>query len=147
MRVLPKTDQDYPPMLLVRTHYGDDAAWQRLRTALDQPWVFDARDEEEGSVKEKILCVDAPEWADATPADILAALTASEDDEETEECGWDVVFLADRVGMEAAEVSLLAVSTDPEDTEPCRIPAVETPHEMHCNLALGNMDFSDFAEF
>ncbi|TXS44205.1 hypothetical protein EAO75_29810 [Streptomyces sp. uw30] len=69
-------------MLLVRTHYGDDDAWRRVRAALDQPWVFDEADEDEGRLKEVILCVDDPVWAEATPADILAALTAPEDGEE-----------------------------------------------------------------
>ncbi|MER5943550.1 hypothetical protein ABT121_40390 [Streptomyces sp. NPDC001928] len=147
MRVLPKTDESYPPMLLARTHYGDDDAWRRVRAALDQPWVFDEADEDEGRLKEEILCVDDPVWAEATPGDILAALTAPEDGEEPSECGWDVVFLADRAGMEGAEPTLLAVSTDAEETEqPFRIPALEVPHEMHCNLSLANMDFSDFVD-
>ncbi|MEU6084438.1 hypothetical protein [Streptomyces sp. NPDC047108] len=146
MRVLPKAHEGHPPMLLVRTHYGDDDAWRRVRDTLDQPWVFDERDGDEGRVKEEILCVDDPEWAEATPADILAALTAPERGDEPDDGGWDVVFLADRDGMEGTEPTLLAVSTDLEETEAIRIPALETPHEMHCNLALANMDFCDFAD-
>ncbi|MFL4906055.1 DUF6924 domain-containing protein [Streptomyces sp. MMS24-I2-30] len=44
MRVLPNTDEDCPPLLLVRTDFRDEAAWLRLRAALDQPWVFDANE-------------------------------------------------------------------------------------------------------
>jgi hypothetical protein len=56
-----------------------------------------------------------------------------------------VVFLADRTGMDHGKPSLLAVSTDPdEDTPPFRVLARVTPHEMHCNLTLANMDFFEF---
>ncbi|MFJ2259712.1 DUF6924 domain-containing protein [Streptomyces sp. NPDC087844] len=145
MRVLPKTDADYPPLLLVRTDYRDDDAWQRVLAALDAPWIFDEGDEDDGRLKEDILCVDDPAWADATPSDVLAALTAPEDGEAPAECGWPVVFLADHAGMEGPEPTLLAVSPDPEErTAPYRIPALETPHAMHCNLAIANMDFHEF---
>ncbi|MFE7075455.1 DUF6924 domain-containing protein [Streptomyces sp. NPDC057620] len=147
MRVLPKTDADYPPMLLVRTDYRDDDAWQRVLAVLDTPWVFDEGDEDNGRLKEDIVRVDDPAWADATPVDVLAALTApgEGDEEEAGECGWPVVFLADRASMEGPEPTLLAVSPDPEEqTAPYRIPALETPHEMHCNLAIANMDFDEF---
>lgn len=141
MRTLPRTDEDYPPMLVIRTDYRDDEGWQDVRAALDQPWVLDEHD----SVKEEILFVEDPAWADAEPAEILDALTASEEGGEPAECGWAVVFLADRAGMERGKPSLLAVSTDPEEeTPPFRILARVTPHEMHCNLAISNMDFSDF---
>ncbi|PSM44488.1 hypothetical protein C6Y14_05550 [Streptomyces dioscori] len=157
MRVLPKTDADYPPMLLVRTDYRDDDAWQRVLDALDKPWVFDEDDEDNGRSKEEIVRVDDPAWADATPADVLAALTApedrdsdgggDEDGEDAAESGWPVVFLADRASMEGPEPTLLAVSPDPEErTAPYRIPALETPHEMHCNLAIANMDFDEFGD-
>ncbi|MFF7331729.1 DUF6924 domain-containing protein [Streptomyces sp. NPDC008150] len=145
---MPRTDEDYPPMLVVRTDHRDDAAWQRVRNALDEPWVFDARDEDNGSLKEEIRFVDDPAWADASPDEILAALTASEDGEEPVECGWAVVFLADRTSMEGPRPTLLAVSTDPEEeTPPFRISASVTPHEMHCNLAIANMDFDDFEDW
>ncbi|MFE9607817.1 DUF6924 domain-containing protein [Streptomyces sp. NPDC006012] len=148
MRVLPKTDEEYPPLLLVRTDFRDETAWLRLRAALDQPWVFDEDAGDGGGLKEEILSVDDPQWAEATFADVLAALTAPEDGEEPSECGWDVVFLADAASMAGAEPTLLAVSTDPEEpTAPYRIPALGTPHAMHCNLALANMDFEEFEEF
>ena len=145
MRVLPRTDEDYPPVLLVRTDYRDDEAWQRVRAALDQPWVVDEEDEDNGSVTHEILAVEDPAWADADPAEILTTLTASEEGGEPDECGWAVVFLADRAGMESEKPTLLAVSTDPEEeTPPFRVSAQVTPHEMHCNLTIANMDFSDF---
>ncbi|MBU6530920.1 DUF6924 domain-containing protein [Streptomyces sp. NPDC057245] len=153
MRVLPKTDEDAPPILVIRTDYRDDEAWQRLKAALDEPWVFD-RNDEDGGLKEDILFVEDPSWTDADPADVLTALTAPEDGQqpdepdeldESDECGWAVVFLADRAGMRGTGPTLLAVSTDPEeDTPPFRVAARSTPHEMHCNLRLANMDFSDF---
>ncbi|WP_030380543.1 MULTISPECIES: DUF6924 domain-containing protein [unclassified Streptomyces] len=147
MRTLPRTDDDFPAMLVIRTHYGDDEGWQRVREALDEPWVFDEDDEDDEGVKGEILFVEDPAWEDAEPAAVLAALTAPEEGggEEPVECGWAVVFLADRVGMENARPSLLAVSTDPEEvTAPFRIAARVTSHGMHWNLALANMDFGDF---
>ncbi|MGW1299293.1 DUF6924 domain-containing protein [Streptomyces sp. NPDC002514] len=98
------------------------------------------------SLTEEILSVDDPEWAEATFADVLAALTAPEDGGEPSECGWDVVFLADAASMTGPEPTLLAVSTDPEEpTEPYRVPALGTPHALHGNLALATMDFEEFA--
>ncbi|MCF3964749.1 DUF6924 domain-containing protein [Streptomyces fuscigenes] len=151
MRTLPKTDEDYPPLLLVRTDYGDDAGWRRLRETLDHPWVFDERDGENGRLTEEILCVDDPRWEGAGVPEILAALAAAAaegggETAEDAECGWAVVFVADAAGVRAQVPTLLAVSPDPEETtEPYRIPALETPHAMHCNLALANMDFQDFS--
>jgi hypothetical protein len=145
VRVLPKTGDSSPPILLVRTDYRDDNAWRRVRAAVDQPWDLDEFGEEENTFKEEILCVDDPEWAEATPADVLAALAVPEDGEEPPECGWPVVFLADAAGMAGPVPTLLAVSTDPEETtEPYHVPALETPHKMHCNLLLANLDFDEF---
>lgn len=145
MPVLPKTDDDYPPMLVVRTDYRDDEAWRGVRAALDQPWVFDERDEDNGSLKEAITFVEDPAWADASADTVLAALTTPEGGGEPVECGWAVVFLADRAGMEGPQPTLLAVSTDPdEQTRPFHVSAAVTPHGMHCNLAIANMDFGDF---
>ncbi|CAL9534789.1 DUF6924 domain-containing protein [Streptomyces sp. enrichment culture] len=157
MRVLPKTDEDSPPILVIRTDYRDDEAWQRLKADLDEPWVFDRKDD---GHKEDILFVEDPSWTDADPADVLTALTVpedgqqpaesdesddSDDSDDSDECGWAVVFLADRAGMHGPRPTLLAVCTDPEeDTPPFRVAARSTPHEMHCNLQIANMDFSDF---
>ncbi|MGN5637102.1 DUF6924 domain-containing protein [Streptomyces sp. AC154] len=146
MPVLPKTDDSYPPLLLIRTDYQDCEGWQRVRAALDHPWIFDERyEDEQGRIKEDILCVDDRKWARATPAEILAALAAPEDGGAPTEIAWSVVFLADADSMRETQPTLLAVSTDPEeDTEPFRIAAQETPHAMHCNLTIGNMSFFDF---
>lgn len=145
MRALPEvTYLGYPPILLVRTDYRDDDAWRRVQAALDQPWG--AEHDPSRQVKEEILYVDDPQWADATPAEVLAALPAEVNDAESIQCGWAVVFLADAVAMEGTEPTLLAASTDPEETVgPFRVHARETPHKMHCNLNLGNLDFDEFA--
>jgi hypothetical protein len=147
MRVLPKIGDCDPPILLIRTDYRDDDAWRRVRTAVDQPWVIDGYRGEDNTFKEEILCVDDPQWAEATPADVLAALAAPEDGEEPAECDWPVVFLADAAGMRGPVPTLLAVSTDPEETtEPYRIPALGTPHNMHCNLLIANLYFDEFVD-
>ncbi|MEU8455846.1 DUF6924 domain-containing protein [Streptomyces griseoaurantiacus] len=143
MRTLPRTEDDWPPILVIRTDFRDEEGWRAVRAALDVPWVLD----EDDSVKEEILFVEDPAWADAGPAEILDALTAPGEGEggEPAECGWRVVFLADRAGMDHEKPSLLAVSTDPDEETPSfRVLARVTPHGMHCNLTLANMDFFEF---
>jgi hypothetical protein len=49
-------------------------------------------------------------------------------------------------GQPGAEPTLLALITDPEETTgPFRTPALASPHEMHCNLAMGNLSYDEFA--
>ncbi|MFC4034375.1 DUF6924 domain-containing protein [Streptomyces polygonati] len=138
MRTLPTTDEYYPDLLVVRTDYRDQRAWDAVRAALAEPWGPKG----EESVQQ-VVYVDDPEWAEASAEDVLAALTGGEDGGES---GWSVVFLADRVTMESDLRELLAVNTDPEDDcREFRTEPRQTPHDIHCNLSLGNMDFEDFA--
>ncbi|MFI6346140.1 DUF6924 domain-containing protein [Streptomyces sp. NPDC050560] len=145
MRTLPTTDNDeeYPPILLVRTDYRDEDGWLRVRADLDRPWIAGPHDD---GLKEEVLAVDDPRWADAAHADVLAALAAAGGGDDPSAAGWDVVFLADAASMTGPEATLLAVSTDPEETEgPFRVHALQTPHKMHCNLFQGNLDYDEFA--
>jgi hypothetical protein len=131
--------------LVVRTGFGDEAAWQRVRAAVDQPWGLGHGATAE-AFREEILYVDNPAWSQSTAEDVLAAMTGSPDGADAPEDCWAVFFLADAQSMTDAEPTLLAVSTDPDESPAAfRVPASEVPHNMHCNLALGNLDFDEFS--
>lgn len=137
MRTLPKTDEYYPELLVIRTDYRDERAWQALKEALAEPWGPTG----EETVQE-VLYVDDSAWAEASVDDVLTALTDGGDEAE---CGWSVVFLADRVAMESESGLLLAVNTYTDEPErEARIEARESSHDMHCNLSLGNTSFEDY---
>jgi hypothetical protein len=73
-------------------------------------------------------------------------MTGSSDGADAPEECWAVFFLADAETMTDTEPTLLAVSTDPDEAPAAfRVPAREVPHNMHCNLALGNLDFDEFS--
>ncbi|MFH8542382.1 DUF6924 domain-containing protein [Streptomyces tendae] len=143
---MPRTDEYYPALLVIRTDYRDEPAWQALKNALAEPWGPKGDE----SVQE-VLYVDDLAWAEAGVDEVLAALTDG-DGEDGGECGWSVVFIADRLTMKGVHGPLLAVDTDPEppggetshDCSQVRIDRGEAAHDMHGNLSLGNMDFSDY---
>ncbi|MET9048296.1 hypothetical protein ABZX34_36565 [Streptomyces sp. NPDC004362] len=144
MRVLPTvTGRDEFDALVVRTDYHDDAAWQDVATALMQSWG-------DGLYEARIHFVNDPAWADATADDVLNVVRADEK--------LAVVFLADRMSMQAGTRPLLAVTTltredceDDEDydeltefgrefrTAPAGV------HDIHANLSIGNMGFEEYA--
>jgi hypothetical protein len=129
--------------VVVRTDFSDDAAWRVVTDKLAEPWG-DAGDDFESSNH----FVDDPAYAGATPDEILAALADAP----------SVVFLADAATLRAPH-PLLAVWTltaadFPEDEKhyedetqfgrDFRLVPVAVS-EMHTNLALANMDFSEFS--
>ncbi|MFD8114346.1 DUF6924 domain-containing protein [Streptomyces microflavus] len=142
MRTLPRTDEFYPELLVIRTDYRDERAWEALKEALAEPWGPKG----EESVQE-VLYVDDPAWAEAGVEDVLTALT---DDEEEGEGGWSVVFIADHLTLESDSGDLLAVDTDTSGSDmedysrEVRTDRRAAPHDMHCNLSLGNTDFYDY---
>lgn len=140
MRTLPRTEDDYPDLLVIRTDYHDEQAWQAVKAALAEPWGLEGQT----SVQE-VLYVDDQAWADASVDEVLTALIDDDD-----ECGWSVVFIADHVTMKGNPGELLAVNTEAPDSEEhylreFRTEPSQTPHYIHCNLALGNMYFEAFA--
>ncbi|MER7683605.1 hypothetical protein [Streptomyces sp. NPDC097610] len=127
--------------LVIRTDFSDDGAWAALKLALSLPWG-------PGDFEPYIHVVDDPSWAGLTTADVLAAVSADEE--------LAVVFLADGAALRAGHGALLAVSTltreECESDEEFEAEGGEfrtAPagiHEIHANLMIANLDFSDFAE-
>ncbi|MFJ1974000.1 DUF6924 domain-containing protein [Streptomyces sp. NPDC087903] len=121
--------------LVVRTDYADDEAWRAVVALLDQP---------DGEFEVRNHVVDDPGYAGASPDEVvLSALTA--------DARLEVVFLADATTM-TGDHSLLALSTRPEELEEgdeevgCAFRLLPTMvNRVHVNLAIGHMDFWEFA--
>jgi uncharacterized protein DUF6924 len=144
MRALPAvTGRDEFDVLVVRTDYHDDQAWQDVTAALMEPWG-------DRQYEAHVHFVDDPAWAGATVDEVLNAVCADEN--------LAVVFLADRTTMQAESHALLAVTTltreecvDDEDYEQLTefgrefrtIPA--GVHDVHANLSIGNLGFEEYA--
>jgi hypothetical protein len=148
LRVLPEiVGRDEFAALIVRTDYNDEAAWQAVVTGLTQPWV------EKGEFEAHVHLIDDPDWADATPDEVLTAVRRDEN--------LSVVFVADRVTMHSADCALLACDVWAEgedldtmyyqeliDSPPPREfrTAPAAVHDVHANLSIANVDFEEFAE-
>ncbi|MGW4805689.1 DUF6924 domain-containing protein [Kitasatospora sp. NPDC004272] len=124
--------------LIVRTDHtdGHEPGWQALRAALGAD----------------VHLVDDPGWADAAPAEVVAAARATADG------GPNVLFLADRTALTGPGHPLLAVTTLlPEDCAEPGWYAQEIEHgaefralaaavgEINANLSIGNLGFEEFA--
>ncbi|MEU2549745.1 hypothetical protein ABZ618_30700 [Streptomyces roseolus] len=129
---------------VVRTDFGDDAAWREVLAELGRT---------DGDADVEVRVLDAPCWAGAGVEEVLAAV----DDED----GPRAVFVADRHTMDSPVRALLAVDTLWEDEggldpayyqelldspaprefrlAPAAVPTV------HVNLELGNLGFEEFA--
>ncbi|MFD8636297.1 DUF6924 domain-containing protein [Streptomyces sp. NPDC059533] len=135
--------------LIVRTDYGDEAAWRRVTEELGRPWGLD------GDFEARVHLADDPSWAGATPEQVLAAVGRDEE--------LSVVFVADRTTMTSPHRTLLALHVRAEDEDEHLDPEyygqlVDSPparefrttpagvHDVHANLSLANMDFEDYAE-
>ncbi|MFD5430342.1 DUF6924 domain-containing protein [Streptomyces sp. NPDC127084] len=147
MKALPEIPgRDEFDALIIRTDYGDEAAWQAVVADLVQPWGGD--DDFEPAVH----LVDDPAWADLTPDRVLEEARRDEN--------LSVVFLADRVTMQSAQRALLAIDlAEDEDLDPLYDQElIDSPpprefrtvpagvHDVHANLSIANMDFAEFAE-
>ncbi|MEU3782795.1 hypothetical protein [Streptomyces sp900129855] len=144
MRALPAvTGRDEFDVLVVRTDYHDDQAWQDVTAALMEPWGY-------RQYEAHVHFIDDPVWAGATVDEALNAVRADEN--------LAVVFLADRTTMQAESHALLAVTTltreecvDDEDYEQLTefgrefrtVPA--GVHDVHANLSIGNLGFEEYA--
>ncbi|WP_164540310.1 DUF6924 domain-containing protein [Streptomyces abyssomicinicus] len=144
MRALPApTGLDPYATLVVRTGHHDAAAWRavvaELRATADAPGGEPA-----------VLLLDDPVWADATVEEVVAALRGDEDR--------GVVFLADADTLRGPSHPLLAATLvtrqECEDDEEYAAhvefgaafrvtPAMS--HDVHANVALGNLGFEEFA--
>lgn len=147
MSVLPSPDErEYLDKLVIRTHFGDEEAWQQVLAAMAEPWAG-------GEGESTSHVVNDREWEGATVEQVRAA--AGEQDPSL-----DVVFLADEVTMRADHHALLAVNMDDETNYLDEEYDVEhgttfgrrlriVPNEasgLHVNLALANMDYEEWAD-
>ncbi|MFF3446982.1 DUF6924 domain-containing protein [Streptomyces sp. NPDC002667] len=134
-------ERDRDAALIIRTDYGDEQAWAAVKAELLRPWG-------DGDYEPYVHIADDPKWAGCTSAQILSA--ASTDEE------LSVVFLADHDSMRDGPTTLLAVAvltreecdSDEEfEAEGGEFRTVSVGvHEMHANLMIANMSFSDFKE-
>ncbi|GAB2676383.1 hypothetical protein GCM10027271_41650 [Saccharopolyspora gloriosae] len=140
--LIKRSEEDEFDALVVRVDFSDDAAWTEVVGLLEIPWGDDEFDSSN-------QLVDDPAFTGASPDDVLAAVE--------EEHKPAVVFLADAETMRGAH-PLLAVSTltreDAEDEDDYEeemshgrefrlVPGAVS--EMHTNLEIANMDFTDFS--
>ncbi|MER5466965.1 hypothetical protein ABT010_41445 [Streptomyces sp. NPDC002668] len=147
MKALPEiVGRDEFDALIIRTDYGDEAAWQTVVADLALPWGDD------GEFEPSVHLVDDPAWADLPPDEVLSEVRRDEN--------LSVVFLADRVTMQSAHRALLALDiTEEEDLDPTYYQElIDSPpprefrtvpagvHDVHANLSIANMDFEEFAE-
>jgi len=145
MRVLPDTSEieDFDA-LVIRTDYGHEPAWQEVTAALAVPVSMNG---EVTSYTAHI--VNDSSWGGATVDEVLAAVADHPD-------YVSVVFLADVSTMQTSHHALLAVTTATREEDAEYYEAMTEfgrefrtvpvgVHEIHTNLALGNMDFSEFS--
>ncbi|MEU6311463.1 hypothetical protein [Streptomyces sp. NPDC047014] len=134
-------ERDQHAALIIRTDYSDEQAWAVVKAELIRSWG-------DGDGEPHHHIVDDPRWAGWTSDQILSAASADEE--------LSVVFLADRDSMRDGPTTLLAVSVlvreecdsdeeFEEDSGEIRIVPAGI-HEMHANLMIANLSFSDFKE-
>ncbi|MFF5900121.1 DUF6924 domain-containing protein [Streptomyces argenteolus] len=90
------TGRDEFHALVVRTDYRDDQARQDVVAALREPWG-------DRQYEAQVHFINDPAWAAATVDEVLTAVSGDEEP--------SVVFIADRVSMQAEYHPLLAVTT------------------------------------
>ncbi|MFD5208592.1 DUF6924 domain-containing protein [Streptomyces anulatus] len=145
-RVLPEIGRDLFDVLVIRTDFGDDEAWNVVVEELYRSWGPG------GEFAAAVQLIDSPAWSGATTDEVLAAVV----DEDL-----IVVFLADRGTMKSSARALLALSTvwedvsglDPvyyqeliESPDPREFRALPAAvHGVQMDLALGNVDFAECA--
>ncbi len=121
--------------LLVRTWFGDDAAWERLLVAVDTP-------SEEGFLA-GVRPVDDRSLAALDPRDLMARTPHGN-------YGAIVSFLADETTLTSADQPILvvrvlpAVAGEAPEFPPFRVIPSEL-WSVENNLNLANMDWADFA--
>ena len=138
----PIVDYEEGDALVVRTDYGDEAAWQIVLKALSEPWG-------DGEFEPCVHIVDDPAWADASIDSVLAAVTP--------QLLLSVLFIADHVTMHADQHALLAVTTitreeiGDEEYEVLTEFGREfrtTPvgvHDIYANLYISNLEFESYS--
>ena len=123
MKPIPKTEHS----LLLRVDYADDAAWNALCAAIQQPV---------GEFRAYVTPVSDPAYDGATVAEIVRL--ASDPDRR-------FAFLADRIALADREHPLLVVDMGHEPGRTFRTIPSEA-WSVENNLSIANMDFEEFAE-
>ncbi|GAB2872983.1 hypothetical protein GCM10027074_45830 [Streptomyces deserti] len=115
--------------LVLRTDFGDDAAWHALCDALDAADTHPCA-----------TYVSDPRFAGVSVQTLLDEENAAEEDERVCE-----VFLADATTLGDPEHRLLAVDLFYAPGRTFRVPVRWYP-EISANLSIGNMDFAEYAD-
>jgi hypothetical protein len=133
--------------VVVRTHFGDDEAWQAVLAAAAESWG-DEEDQEDEGFESTTYPVDDPTLAGVAVDQVRDTLASIDE-------YLSVVFIADEETMRHPRHPLLAVNLDDEpnhlDEEGSafgrqfRI-VPRQASGVHVNLTLANMDFTDWAE-
>ncbi|GGR04376.1 DUF6924 domain-containing protein [Streptomyces aurantiogriseus] len=115
--------------LVLRTDFGDDAAWDALRAAVHAldggphaTWVSD------------------PRFAGVGIPELLHEDNAADEDEQLTH-----LFLADATALADPQHRLLALDLYDEPGRTFRVPPAWFP-DISANLSIANMDFEDFAD-
>jgi hypothetical protein len=120
--------------LVIRTDFADPAAWEAVREAILAPGaqarLFTAN----------VEFVDDPGFAGCTPAQILALVP----DEFTSRHA--CLFIVDKATVSSAGWPVLVMDLAVEKGRMFRAVAEEV-HGIEANLAVGNVDFSFYAQF
>ncbi|MFE3113277.1 DUF6924 domain-containing protein [Kitasatospora indigofera] len=137
-KVLPAVVGRRDAALVIRTDFGDAAAWRAVRAELSKPWG-------DGDLEPYVHVVDDPAWDGADADAVVAAVSADEE--------LSVVFLADSTTMRDHDRTLLAVAvltrdecgSDEEfEASGGRVRTVAAGIEdIHANLSIANLDFAD----
>ncbi|MFE7902575.1 DUF6924 domain-containing protein [Streptomyces sp. NPDC057424] len=126
---LPLPQPDDLTTLVLRTDFGDEAAWEALCAALDGAGAFPCATR-----------VSDPRFTGVGLQALLAEESAADEDERVCE-----VFLADATTLAGPEHPLLAVDLFTEPGRTFRVPVRWYP-EISANLSIANMDFAEYAD-
>jgi hypothetical protein len=124
LKNLPKTEDS----LVLRTHFTDDAAWDRLCRAIQKPV---------GDFRAYVECVSNLEYDGLTPRELV--------DLNSRDAYHLFAFVVDKITFEHPEHPVLVVDLHDVPGRTFRV----VPNEMWSvenNLSLANMDFDEFAD-
>ncbi|MFF1669881.1 DUF6924 domain-containing protein [Nocardiopsis flavescens] len=127
--------------LLVRTDFGDDAAWAALVAHIHHPGnVLNSAGEEEEDFVDFFQIVDDPVFEGATPQQLMALVHA---DGDSDEMASGVLLIADREALAEPRGDLLAVPLDDHFGLTFRLASGQAGN-LSVNLAIANQDLEDY---
>ncbi|MEV0988631.1 hypothetical protein [Streptomyces sp. NPDC049949] len=126
---MPLPQPDDLTSLVLRTDFGDEAAWDGVRAALDAAGEYS-----------HATYVSELRFAGVGVEDLMSEEAAADEDEQIVH-----VFVADAATMKDPGHALLAVDLSDEPGRTFRVPARWFP-DISANLSIANMDFADFAD-